>query len=354
MITEKKNQHYIPKFYLRNFSFRGNKKQIGVYNIFNEIFIQRSKLKTQGSKNFFYGYDGKIEDGLANIEGHLAEAIRNITNNYTLPPKKSKEHNDLLVFVSLTDLRNPVIIEAMKAMLDGMKSRLLELDPNADTEKLVPQATHDEIIKLSLSNIFEIVETTIDLDYKIFLNKTLNPFITSDYPIVKYNQFLEQKKWAHSKTGYGLVGLQIFIPLNSEIILVLFDSGIYKVGYKKQRVFEITKKEDINKLNILQFINCHGTVFFDEKASEAYIRMLHNKSKKYKRANVNKTELSYIFDEGEQKNLMIFGSSDCETQLKIDGIKIHSKGKSHKLNPSMSQLRSHPEKLSQFKDSNSR
>lgn len=53
MPTDKKNQHYIPKFYLRNFSYDGNKNQIGVFNIFNNIYVQQAKLKTQGSKNFF-------------------------------------------------------------------------------------------------------------------------------------------------------------------------------------------------------------------------------------------------------------------------------------------------------------
>ena len=47
-----------------------------------------------------------------------------------------------------------------------------------------------------------------------------------------------------------------------------------------------------------------------------------------------------------QKNLMIMNMTDCETGLKISGLKIHAKGKNHKLNPSMAQTRPHVEKLS--------
>jgi len=72
MKTDKKNQHYVPKFYLRNFSFQNNKKQIGVFNIENEFYFLKAKLKTQGSKNFFYGSDGVIEDSLSLIEGELS------------------------------------------------------------------------------------------------------------------------------------------------------------------------------------------------------------------------------------------------------------------------------------------
>lgn len=359
MKTDKKNQHYIPKFYLRNFSFRGNKKQIGVFNIFNKKFIQQAKLKTQGSKNFFYGHDGIIEDGLADIEGFLSTAIKDILEKVTIPPKKTKEHSDLLGFVSLTDLRNPVRINGMKNMFKQMEKRILELDPNADLTKLVPQLGHEEHTELSLSMTSDMILNTVDLDYKLILNQTSYPFITSDFPVVKYNQFLEQRKWPNSKTGYGAVGLQIFIPLNHEIMIVFYDSGIYKVGTRKQKLLPLTCKEDVDKLNILQFINCFSTVFFDEKASESYVRYLHEKSLKYERANKSQSELSFVVKEGEnpdevlnsgKENLLIMNSSDCEMNLSINGIKMHSKGKNYKLNSTMAQLRKHPENLKRQED----
>ena len=45
--TEKKNQHYIPKFYLRNFSYQNFGKQIGVYNLENKLYIPKAALKNQ-------------------------------------------------------------------------------------------------------------------------------------------------------------------------------------------------------------------------------------------------------------------------------------------------------------------
>jgi len=124
MITEKKNQHFIPKFYLRNFSCNNNGKQIGVFNVDNEIYVKSAKLKTQGSKNFFYGYDGLIENRLADIEGELAPIIKSIIDTKTLPQRDSKEHFFLLGFVILTNLRNPVKIEYMKNSMIEMKRSL--------------------------------------------------------------------------------------------------------------------------------------------------------------------------------------------------------------------------------------
>lgn len=292
--------------------------------------------------------DGVIEDNLSVIEGDLAKIIRSVLETNQVPKKESEDHIDLLFFVALTDLRNPVRIEGTKMMFQGMASKIRELDEDADTQKFVPSMTHEEVIAMSFYGLKDVVKNILDLDYKLLLNKTSKPFISSDFPIVKYNQYLEAKKWSQSKTGYGLTGLQIFIPLSSDIAILFFDSDIYKVGDKKQKAYSIIKEEDIDSLNILQFINCFETIFFDEKAGETYIRYLFNKSKRFKRANVSSASLSYLFRDGDnqdeiiesgKKNLIIMNSSDCETNLKIDGVKVHSRGAAHKLHPSAAQLR---------------
>lgn len=336
MQTEKRNQHYIPKFYLRNFSYLNNKKQIGVFNLKNQLFINVAKLKTQGSKNFYYGSDGKVEDGLSKIEGILAETIRTIIEKKELPKRNSDEHLTLLYFIVITDLRNPVKIEGFKKTLQAGKEKLSEEYPHIDIEKTYPEINHDELIQIFLSNATYSVDAIKDLEFKLLINRTKKPFITSDFPIVKYNQLLELKKWMHSKSGYATIGLQIFIPLNSELLLVFYDSGIYKIGNKKQKNVEIKSEQDVHELNTLQFINCFETVFFNEKATKIYLEGLFEKSQKYSRANNPSAELANVIINGNeernlsekpQKNLLVFGASDCETNMKVNFIKLHSNGK---------------------------
>jgi hypothetical protein len=175
MTTDKKNQHYIPKFYLRNFSYHDNKKQIGVYNILNQYFIQKGKLKTQGSRNFFYGCDGVIEDSLSDIEGKLAALLKDIINNKTLPRTGTQGHFELLLFVTSSDLRNPVRIDGAKEIFSEMRKSLLEIDPKTDVEKLVPNIPHDTIVKMHLSYAVELSKMILDLDYKLLINETPNP-----------------------------------------------------------------------------------------------------------------------------------------------------------------------------------
>lgn len=360
MTTDKKNQHYVPKFYLRNFSFQNNQNQIGLFNIVNNKFIDKAKLKTQASKNFYYGTDGNIEDSLSNIEGHLATNIRKVLEDNILPKKLSPEHFELAIFVTLTDLRNPIRINGIKAMEIEMENRLKEVDPDVELKDFMSELTHQEAVTISIGQATHMADMIADLDYKLIINDSNKPFITSDFPVIKYNQFLEVKDIHGSITGYGVTGLQIFLPLNFRNMLFFYDSGIYKLGKKKQKLHVLTDSKDVDNINILQFINCFDTVYFDEKADEDYIKNLFEKSKKYTRANVAKAELSYLFEneddhkrlETKQKNLIVMNSTDCKTSLKISGLSIHSRGKKHKLSKSMAQLRPHANKLMKKKAAN--
>jgi hypothetical protein len=137
--------------------------------------------------------------------------------------------------------------------------------------------------------------------------------------------------------------IYVFVKLKSK--------DIYKLGDKKKCYHTVINDKNVDELNKLQFLNCLDTIYFDERASERYIRNLHNQSKNYKRANLTRSELSYLLKEGDEKNRKIIESgfknfmqinkTDCETNLKIDGLKIHSKGQSHQLNNSLAQLRPH-------------
>ena len=355
MITEKKNQHYIPKFYLRNFSYFNNKKQIGIYNLENSFFFSKSKLKTQGSKNFFYGQDGVIEDNLSLIEVYLAKSLNTIISETKLPEKNSENYQSLLSFAALTDLRSPVSLNAMKQMNDSMMSSLNELDPSFLEKNPMPKRNDEEIIKSLLSMSSNVVEMIYDLKIKLLINETKTPFISSDFPIIKYNQYLEGKT-SSSKTGFAIKGLQIIFPINDKLSIILFDSTIYKVGNKRDNFLVIKNEKDIDSLNILQFVNCLSTIYFNEKVAKNYITKLHEQSKKFKRANQGKSELSYIV-KGKEKlsevkkngeNLLIMNSSDCETKFNITGIKKHSKGKVTKIiNPN--QLREQPELILRMK-----
>ncbi|HLO42895.1 MAG TPA: DUF4238 domain-containing protein [Leadbetterella sp.] len=341
--TQKKNQHYIPKFYLRNFSYLQNGKQIGLFNLISGKYFPTGKLKTQGSKPFFYGYDGVIEEALSKIEDKISKTIQDIIKTQSLPQKNSLDQENLLMFVALTHLRNPVIINSITEQSKHFEKLINESQPDSAKKFATPEITHRNAIDMVLSILPNTIERLKDLEYKILINETSTSFITSDFPVALYNQFLESKKWKHGKTGFANVGLQIFIPLNPKITLTLFDSGIYKIGEKKKHKIVIRVVNDILQLNALQLLNCHESIFFNENISENYIRTLISRTNGYNKPNQVKSSLNFINTESdpnpEYKNLMIMGSTDLEIKLKISGINLNSKSKAYKFSRSVEQIR---------------
>lgn len=56
---DNKKHHYVPRFYLKQFSSKPNR--INIYNIKQKIFIEDAGLKNQCYKNRFYGADNELE-----------------------------------------------------------------------------------------------------------------------------------------------------------------------------------------------------------------------------------------------------------------------------------------------------
>ena len=58
-----KFQHYVPQFYLKNFS--SNNKSVGIYNFNVNKYISNASIKDNFGKNYFYGDDKRIEMALS-------------------------------------------------------------------------------------------------------------------------------------------------------------------------------------------------------------------------------------------------------------------------------------------------
>lgn len=119
----------------------------------------------------------------------------------------------------------------------------------------------------------------------------------------------------------------------------LFNIPAVIVSYEESKILDESK----NMVNILDVIIADVIEKGDNEKN------YHQKSKKYKRANVNRTTLTHLIKDGKNeqeilkgpKNLIAQRASDCECNLKINGVKIHSNGRKHKLNNSAAQIRPH-------------
>jgi hypothetical protein len=343
MTPKKENHHYIPKFYLRQFSYDGNKKQIGIYNTRTGLFLRQAKLKTQACKPYLYGRDNELEDALMEFENIAAVMLRNIIGNKFLPIRESFGHHNLLHFVLLTQLRNPIASSKIDEQLNEMYKSIFSRDIRFKSffEKYKLSFGEEYMIMMGLKQVEKTLLQCYDLHYKLIVNNTRIPFIICDNPLLKYNQFMESRKWPMGQCGFSSMGLQMFFPLDPQHLLFLYDPTIYKVGDRSKNVIETETEEDINEINRLNLLNCEEVLFFNDAASEYYIRTLHQQSLKFQKANIPFTHRFRTEDmPGEINSSIVMTSiSDCRTNMNLSFVRQTKSAKNHTFDDRVLQLR---------------
>lgn len=331
MTIKKKKQHYVPRFYLKYFSINEEKKLIGIYNTIKEIFIEKGDLKNQAKENYFYDNDGKVEDVLSDLESASSRIFVDILKNNNLPKEKSEDHITLLVFILVQIFRTKFQADLTNDMIDKLIKQIFKHDKRFNDNIKIGL---NKASALPMSALKDSIPMTLDLKFKLIKNNSKTPFITSDNPVVKYNQLLEKRKQPGGITGLASRGLQIFLPISPKLTLLLYDYQTYKVGNRKNKIIEINCPNEISQINLLQVLNCDSNLYFNEFINIDYINKLQLKSKKYNKAGIASVN-EYISTTPEKSDttdsLLVTGASDIKIKLKIQGIKETSSVKYFKL-----------------------
>lgn len=77
-MASNKNQHFVPKCYLRPFTVEGAGAAINLYNIDRHKFICMAPVKNQCSGDYFYGKDERLEAVIQHLEGRYGTALVSI------------------------------------------------------------------------------------------------------------------------------------------------------------------------------------------------------------------------------------------------------------------------------------
>lgn len=319
----KKRQHFVPQFYLRNFSPSYKRQQIGVFNITSQIYAKYASLREQACSNYFYGQDGKIENELSKIENNAAVIINKIiNNNNNIPKPLTDEYLILLKFIFI-----------LRARTESASNELIEFQSKLFKNLYPNDVIHLKLLKsLLLKAPKQSIEATEcclyllrDLSFKLLKNDTLTEFITSDNPVISYNQFMELKKARFSSTGLACKGLQVFVPISPRYLLVYYDPRIYKIGSMKQKIIEMKNPDDVAELNKLQVILARENLYFNN-SDESELNKLLDKVMKFR--NTRDSEIKEYYNQNKSMSKFISCSQPelkCNFQLSI--IKILKKTK---------------------------
>lgn len=263
-----KKHHYVPRFYLKRFS--PDARSINLYNFQLASAIVGANLKNQCYRNYMYGKEGEHEKRLSILEGAFAQLLRNMLPNCSLPSSMSPDHESLCILVLLQYGRTAYTADAFDDMADGMWRSILSKDPRVSPDLLEKvRIVNADPANLAVATILRLYHLILDLGYKILIAKPDSEFITSDNPVVMYNQLLEFERFG-SNTGLACKGLQIFYPLSPKHMLCLYDSRVYACEPRKDAVVAVPTDHDMLALNALQVASAHENVYYAGPSADVF------------------------------------------------------------------------------------
>ncbi|RZV05078.1 uncharacterized protein DUF4238 [Natrinema hispanicum] len=285
-MPEKKNQHYVPKHYLRAWATDGklNVLPLSAGKIFPDT------TDSVCSRNYFYGNPPVVEDELANLDGYHAHPFRELRNGDDLTDLSQQRIELLLSFITTQRTRSRATKEDIEQGYDFLKGAV-EDDMGADRygDKIEWKDDFDEeekMEKLVEAHLLGVHHFLIaqgifgyigikDLDGVMLCNVTDQEFIVSDAPMV-----LDIPQYKHQlglvPAGIGNRGLKIYCPVDQHRILLLYDPDVYRFDQNSKRQVLIKNEEVVDELNLLQFHNAESIVMFNG-SREDYILDLYDR-----------------------------------------------------------------------------
>ena len=318
-MPQNKRQHYVPRSYLKRFSPDG--KSISIWNVRSNKKIEFASLRDQCYKDYFYGKELDVEKSLGENETNMGRVLEIMLNDLILPPRLTPDHFVLVLYIVMQYGRTKYSADLVNEMYDvGMRHRhrLHAKSKGIDIDQFKISIKNAPVYSLGIT--VQCYPLLIDLHYKLLINKTNVDFVTSDNPVVFYNQLFSFGR-SPSNVGITQKGLQIFLPIGPRSLLVFYDVDVYSVGKNKHEIVDITLDQDVYELNTLQMCSALNCVYFGDKAFN--IEALYRKASPYRR------EKTITFDaypgkktERGQEQILTTSRVDVRTNLTLSLLRL--------------------------------
>ena len=280
-MPKNKKHHYVPKFYLKRFS--SDKRSICLYNIPKQLYVKNANLRNQCYQDYFYGKENTTEYAISGMEGEISNLYRFIDNVNSLPPPFTDPHVALVMSILIQLSRTKYQADALDEMNDKLLKHVFKekiesefKDVNIDDYIIGIKDVANYSMGLTVGNY----PLLLDLRYKLLINRTGVEFITSDNPIVMYNQLLSVRNIG-SNTGLSVKGLQILFPLDPNKMIIMYDNKSYRVGNDGHNTVVLLNVKDVYNLNALQACSCYENVYFNDPNQN--VVAMHKKVKPFLR-----------------------------------------------------------------------
>ena len=242
-MAESKKQHYVPQFYLRNFSKDG--KTIGCAYLEAEkpTVIEAAPIRSQAAEDYFYTNKTQLETAFSKIEGEAREIIYKIVISDNVSIDCAAE-DFLKQYILFQHVRTPYLANHFESEINKMFNCI---NGTEDGKQRV-QLNGKQVFVLN-AVLPEVHKTAKRFHLIVLDNQTEMPFITSPEPAVFFNPY--QKKRKRFMGGVETYGGMFFLPLSAKKAIILYDRKAYKVKEKETVSCSLS---DVCNLNAQIFI----------------------------------------------------------------------------------------------------
>ncbi|MDL2220308.1 DUF4238 domain-containing protein [Eubacteriales bacterium OttesenSCG-928-N14] len=279
---KRKRQHYVPQFYLGNFS--DERSYVRILTVDGRL-IPEASYKSQCYENYFYGQDGIVEAELGMLESQAAPIIHRLVNSENIGIADD-EKNRLRQYMLyqyfrtsqfsnfLTERTADTVAEIAKMQFPSLDNKTLKDAASSvisDKEMLTP-AKCFSLAKNLCPNI-------LDLDVIVVAFKQHYQLLCSDNPVIMLNMFAKQH------LGVGMMGLTMILPISSNRVLIAYDSLLI------DRENKTPSYDDVKMLNMLQQYSSNEIVISSPSMD---ISMLNRLTKQYSALQKMKKKINHV------------------------------------------------------------
>lgn len=256
-MADRKNQHFVPRAVLKPWTLNCEGRAIHLYNIRADRGIPNAPVKSQCSRDYFYGSDLRLETWLGHGEGVYAEAVRR------LPSSNSEDirlYLDILKqFTLLQMIRTERSLAEEARMLREMYDHVFH-GVLPDGERF---PTHEEIVRDAIERWHKSKHSLEDLKGVLVVNDSAVPFVVTDDPAVHTNK-LHIHKLGSANFGIQQSGMILTMPISPGIAVLFYDGHVYTCPGKTGPKLRITSDSDAKAFNELQYLKANENIYFGD------------------------------------------------------------------------------------------
>jgi len=287
-----KNQHYIPRFLLRNFSEEESKRSLTTYYLKDKKIFSAS-IKDQASKDYIYGKDQTVETLLQRIEYFTANTISKLIKN---EDPSLDDWEALKIFILFQLKRTPFNADSNNEIANLLYKVKYSNHPTIGNliDKTKLELRNPYLI--SIISSIQTINLLSDLSIAIMENNTEISFVLGQHPAYIINPLLHEKKVNMFSQGIAVKGVCILLPISFKKIVIVYDKFSYKLIKNNNKV-ELNC-DDVNLLNKYQFYYTSDCIYTKKGTGNNYLDTLTETTQNFRDKNI--LELQMVHKEGKK------------------------------------------------------